>query len=60
MDEATNELIKQHEIKTDDWIYSTKSKELYLWFDRFPRVIRRKFRKVVKNMATSNNYIEKL
>jgi hypothetical protein len=35
MDEATNARIKEHEIRTKEWMYSELSKELYMWFERF-------------------------
>ena len=35
MDEATNAVIRDHEIQTDEWEYSKLSEHLYTWFDRF-------------------------
>jgi len=35
MDEATNRTIKEHEIQTNEWVFSDLSQELYTWFDLF-------------------------
>lgn len=35
MDEATNAVIRDHEIQTDEWQFCKLSEELYTWFDRF-------------------------
>ena len=35
MDEATNAVIREHEIRTGEWKFSGLSEQLYTWFDRF-------------------------
>jgi hypothetical protein len=35
MDEITNATIKEHEIQTEDWLFSRLSGQIYLWVDRF-------------------------
>jgi len=35
MDEITNATIKEHEIQTEEWLYSKLSGQMYIWVDRF-------------------------
>ncbi len=32
IDEVTNTTIRDHEIRTNEWMFSRLSKELYTWF----------------------------
>ena len=35
MDEIINRTIKEHEIQTDEWLFSKLSEQMYIWVDRF-------------------------
>ena len=35
MDEVINRTIKEHEIQTDEWLFSKLSEQMYIWVDRF-------------------------